>query len=229
MVRTKQLKALQELTLRQFQALALELPELEHRGLTLFLGKHYAVESPRVMMLGINPGGEGDHPVHLDLCPSNWLVGDPADGEAKAYRYWRNARRCFSATTELQDTMNGATFGFCSPFRTPVWSGLPAVMRRAIREHSGPILRQMLTDCRPTSVIVAGRVSVDLLAQIGGIPLSPQLNPAGQAGRHSWSIFRGAGPWGQFDVLQVPHFSRFNSRAGLQECGEWLAGQLGCS
>ena len=46
--------------------------------------------------------------------------------------------------------------------------------------------------------------------------------PEGGRGARTWTKFVGHTAWGEFDVLQVPHFSVCNSLVGLQECGEWL-------
>ena len=220
------LAILQESTHREFLGLVEKYPELERRGLTLFLGKHYACESPRIMMLGINPGLAEDCPVDLALQPENCLLGNATEGRARKFRYWRNARRCFGSTDDLQKLMQFATFSFCSPFRTPRWVQTPPEMRSAIVLHSKPILRQMLSDCQPTSVILGGKLSVGLFARVGGVELTVQASDAGGTGVRTWAAFSATGRWGDYRVLQVPHFSVFNSKKGLRECGVWLASQL---
>jgi hypothetical protein len=61
------LKALQELRREPFARLTQSFPDLEPRGLTLFLGRHDAHQEPRFMMLGINPGLDEDLPADYEL------------------------------------------------------------------------------------------------------------------------------------------------------------------
>lgn len=89
------LAELQKITQQQFALLCAEFPELKHRGLTLFLGSHYAHPDSGILMLGLNPGQDKPLPEDYGLQRRNCLLGDPADQEAKAFVYWRNARRCF--------------------------------------------------------------------------------------------------------------------------------------
>jgi len=216
------LGALQEITREQFERLTNSFPELQPRGLTLFLGRHYAHTHPRIMMLGINPGLDEDLPADYDLQSYNCLLGDPTDAAARRICYWRNAGRCFRANPALLAVMEWATFSFCSPFRTPRWSQTLRPQRELIEVLSRPILQRMLEDCRPTAVILAGRVAVPLFARIGEVSLVGGATPEGGRGARTWTKFVGHAAWGEFDVLQVPHFSVCNSLVGLQECGEWL-------
>src|SRR5438132_7291186 len=172
-------RELQELTKQQFERLKRDFPDLGRRGLTLFLGHSYAPMNPRIMMLGINPGGDGDHVEDYDLQCSNCLLGDPQDSYAKVFHYWRNARRCFGSTSGLSTVMEYATFSFCSPFRTPRWSQTPQRQREAIELLSRPILQQMIADCRPTAVIVAGRIAVPLFCRVSAVSLTGESTPAG--------------------------------------------------
>jgi hypothetical protein len=219
------LKVLRELTATQYAHLISHFPALEARGLTLFLGSRYAEPDLRIMMLGINPGLDGELPADYKLQPVNCLLDDTPDGQDIVF--WRNAKRCFNATPLLRQIMEYATYSFCAPFRTVRWCSTPLAQRRVISDLSRPILQQMLSDCRPTAIIVAGRTSVNLLSQIGNLRVTPYLNPAGQCGSKTWGHFIGHGHWGEFDVLQVPHFSYFNSRSGLEDCGRWLERILG--
>jgi hypothetical protein len=214
------------MTKEQFAHLTKNFPDLQPRGLTLFLGRHYAHTHPSIMMLGINPGLDDDLPVDCDLQCCNCLLGCPKAPEARRIRHWRNARRCFGATPSLLAVMEWATFSFCSPFRTPRWSRIPTPQREAIEVLSRPILKRMLEDCRPSAVILAGRLAVPFCARIGNVSLVGRTTPEGGRGARTWTKFLGHAAWGEFDVLQVPHFSVFNSLVGLQECGEWLTSVL---
>ncbi len=214
---------LQKITRAQFQRLTKEFPKLRRRGLTLFLGRHYADKNCRIMMLGINPGVSQSLPADYKLQPQNYLLGPP--DEADIYINWRNARRCFGATPALRHAMEHATFSFCSPFRTPRWSQTPRPQREAIEDVSRPILQRMLADCQPTAVILAGRTAIPLFERIAQVTLTGESTRGGHGAR-TWTKFAARTAWGHFALLQVPHFSVFNSLEGLQECGEWLASML---
>jgi hypothetical protein len=150
------------------------------------------------------------------------MLGDPHAPDAQKIVYWRNARRCFGATNDLQNAMEYSTFSFCSPFRTPRWWETPSLQRNMIAECSKPILHQIIEDCHPEVVILSGKQSVAIFSHISGLPLHGRSSPAGGAGARTWAAFTGHGHWGEFLALQVPHFSVFNSLDGLKSCGEWL-------
>src|SRR5690606_24307461 len=114
------LAELQKITQQQFALLCAEFPELKHRGLTLFLGSHYAHPDSGILMLGLNPGQDKPLPEDYGLQRRNCLLGDPADQEAKAFVYWRNARRCFEPVLNCRKGWRQPPFRSASPFGRPI-------------------------------------------------------------------------------------------------------------
>ncbi len=220
------LKALKDLTSRQFAELCHVLPDLKKRGLTLFLGSEYAACDCRILMLGINPGSSDDLPEDYGLRSSNCLIGDPGDPDARKFVYWRNARRCFGATAELKHKMARATYTFCIPFRTPNWSGLRKLERLELKKAARPILQQILADCRPEFILCAGATARTILMDLSDLSSVDHETLEGRQGRNTWTADAVAVPWGSSEVLKVPHFSRFHSKEGLRACGVWLTAKL---
>jgi hypothetical protein len=177
-------------------------------------------------MLGLNPGLDEALPADYTLQKDTCLLGDPHDREAKRIAYWRNARRCFGARIDLERALARATFSFCCPFRTPNWSSLNKNIREALQERSRPILRQILQDCTPAYVVCAGSTAAALFRDLGGVAVASEIRSTGSAGRKRWTARDAHAPWGTSVIMTIPHFSRFNSTAGLTACGHWLGDQM---
>jgi hypothetical protein len=122
--------------------------------------------------------------------------------------------------------MKRATYTFCIPFRTPTWYGLSVRERSVLRDGARPILRQILHDCRPQAIICAGAASRTLLYDLSSVSSLSGEAVEGRHGRQRWTADATTAPWGTREVLRVPHFSRFNSIAGLTACGVWLASKV---
>lgn len=220
--------ALKALFEEQFAKLKEENPTYgkEGAGITLMLGTHYAhPEPPRILMLGVNPGWGGSS--HTEFAPENYLLGDPANTE---FAYWRNARRCFGASPDLEEAFETATFGFGVPFRTRTWSGLPKKERERLKRLSKPVLQRIVADCDPEYVICAGKTSRWLFEDLTETPLayvegSERGDPSHKTARWAELMPKNdtsSGP----TILEVPHFSRFNAHAALHACGLWLAERM---
>lgn len=156
---------LQRFVNSQFTSLTSELPDLKRRGLTLFLGKYYGHPNSSILMLGLNPGMDESLPEDYSLQKENLLLGDPQDYHAKRIVYWRNARRCFAATDNLQLSMSYATYTFISPFRTPNWSNLSKATRDGLVQYSKPIMQKIVLDIKPSIVITSGKITSVLFNQ----------------------------------------------------------------
>jgi hypothetical protein len=115
----------------------------------------------------------------------------------------------------------------CCPYRTTSWN-LTLQQREVLVKVSRPVLQQMMADCRPRFIAVAGRTAFTLLQEI----LSPEfvvlanVDRGGPGGTYQWAAHRAR--WRNDDMLlvQVPHFSRANSGPRPQECALWLADGL---
>jgi hypothetical protein len=217
------LSRLEVIARREYTALIDGQPE-NWQGGTLFLGKHYAAMPRGILMLGINPGTNGvKQDFHTGLYDENPLL---PGASPTTLRYWRNARRLFGASDGLCAEMQGATYSFCSPFRTPNWNGLSPTTRQALIRHSRPILTRMMEDVDPRIVIVAGVAGEALFRAL----LTPELRPgelvsrsASAGGTYQWRAYAAAFGTSSLIVAQVPHLSRASSRKELERCGTWLA------
>ncbi len=217
-----QLARLRTLTETGYAELRTRCPDIPDLGGCLLLGRRYANEAG-VLFLGINPGG-ARQPTHLDtdLQLHDFLLEGP-----QTSGHWQNARVFFGSSTLVRSRFAAATFGFCCPYRTTSWD-LPPRQREVLVEVSRPVLQQMMADCRPRLIAVAGRTAFTLLQEI----LSPEfvvlasLGRGGPGGAYQWAAHRAR--WRNDDTLlvQVPHFSRANSGSRLQECALWLADGL---
>lgn len=218
------LATIRRLVTAEHEALTREHPALSDEGGTLLLGRHYAYEKRGIVMLGINPGANvHDRSLYVGTYDSNCLLpGSPDEG----FSYWRNAQILFGSTPELRSAMETATFAFCCPFRTKMWSGLPRVEREALIAHSRPIIGQLLEDCDPQLVIVAGVAGLDALRNIAAPRLRiGELRDDGGAptGTYQWRAYHATRDGADTTVAQVPHFSRANARQKLTACGHWLS------
>src|ERR1035438_3482829 len=76
-------------------------------GGTIFLGSNFASQDkPRILHLGLNPGGPSDDTFYDDL----WQDNDPLlkcsdDEENPPPRYWKNARKVYNYNENLADVM----------------------------------------------------------------------------------------------------------------------------
>jgi hypothetical protein len=208
----------------QFTSLTSELPDLKRRGLTLFLGKYYGHPNSSILMLGLNPGMDENLPEDYSLKKENLLLGDPQENHAKSIVYWRNARRCFATTDNLQMLMSYATYTFISPFRTPNWSNLSQTTREGIEKYSKPILQRIVLDIKPSIVITSGKITSILFENFLELPFSEDLDSRGRHKRASWVEKRSNKT--ELRLLQIPHFSRFNSIEGLGKCGKWIDSRI---
>ena len=122
--------------------------------------------------------------------------------------------------------MPQATFSFCCPYRTRKWHKLPIVYRRVLMQLSRPVLQQMLDDCAPRCVIVAGVGTVGVFKATAGVPLeSGPIVAAGPyaKGTYQWRAAHVSWRGRVLLLVQVPHFSRANDHKKLDACGAWLS------
>jgi hypothetical protein len=217
-----QLTALQAHAKAGFEQLCAEFPEQEKLGGLVFLGRHYAERPPGILMLGINPGASEYKRLSADLQKHNWLL----EGDAgHRVRYWTNARFLFGTDPELRHAMEHATFSFCCPYRTLKSNGLPTALIRALIRNSKPVLKQMLTDCAPRIVIVAGVEGMRLFGYTADIEVDqlPVLSSGGDtSGTYQWRAVQAEFDGAPFVLVQIPHLSRAGSRRRLDECRTWL-------
>lgn len=210
----------------EYEALLGSFPAHPQLGGQLFLGKHYAAVPNGILMLGLNPGrARQEVRMECELLPENPLV---TDGWPAQHGYWRNARRCFGTDEVLKGRIEQATFAFCSPFRTSNWN-LAKSHRDAIVAHSRPIMRQLLADCSPRVVIVAGKAGLGAFLSIAGDAVDvvgePHRGPYTK-GTYQWSSRPARIDAHAAVLLQVPHFSRASSPGKLDECRGWLAREV---
>lgn len=216
------LNRVQDLVSEGFESLCAEFPDQRQLAGTLFLGKYYAKKPGGILMLGLNPGASPWPKIDVKLHPHNFLLeGEP---ELKV-RYWTNARKLFNGTTELRAAMDSATFSFCCPYRTARWNGLPKTRIQALIRNSKPVLAQMMTDCRPSLVILAGVEGAKLFSYT----TSPRLEWGAEIGRggdakgtYQWRAVSASFDGASFVVAQIPHLSRAGAPAKLKSCAEWL-------
>jgi hypothetical protein len=197
-------------------------PDLPDLGGCVLLGKHYAHPASKVLYLGINPGVARSTTMDTAVQPYNWLLEGPnADGHA----HWTNARKFFAAVPALRSVFETATFSFCCPYRTENWMGLSTHDRDILMAVSRPILRKMIADCHPTLIVAAGRSAYETICEM----LRPEwhhkktLSRGGSGGTYQWSATSGAFSDQEMLIVQLPHFSRANSKSQLTECANWLA------
>lgn len=193
-------------------------------GYCLFAGQSYAVSPPSVMMLGLNPGmSESDKP-NSALQSINWLLNGVV---TRRLPYWRNAQRLFKQRG-LEGIIEKATFSFCCPYRTATWVNLPIKTREALVAASRPVLQQMMNDCAPRVVIVAGIAGEAVFRETMGAPFiaHERLSDGPYTGTYRWRATDCS--WGErhFTLAQIPHLSRANSKVKLAECGSWLSALL---
>ena len=216
------LEAVATLTRTQYALVRRQCADLPDLGGCLLLGRHYADPRSRIVFLGINPGGVATD-LDVDLQPHNWLLEGPNE---IGHAYWRNSRRFFSSTVTLKTAFRYATFAFCCPFRTKTWSGLPPAHRAVLEQASRPILMQILNDCRPYFIVVAGVAGERALAGILGDALTitgSRLEGGDADGTYQWSYTDATISNQPTRIVQVPHFSRANSIRRLEECAAWLS------
>ena len=209
----------------EFEALCAAFPNQRELGCTLFLGQSYAEGGFRVVMLGLNPGGE-DSPLEIELQKANCLL----DGDPTKERYWRNAQFLFAENgSGLRQAMETATYSFVCPFRTPSWSGSRALLQ-ALKQHSKPILLQLLRDCRPRLVMIAGVAGLglfrELLQEVAVFDDLPFTRSANTKRTYQWQAIRMTMDDQACIVAQIPHLSRANSKKRLTECRRWLDSEV---
>lgn len=197
-----------------------DVPDKEDLYYCLFLGQHYAAPEPGIRMLGLNPGLSDHHKPNTELQSTNWLL----EKGPTRHSYWRNARKFFETTPALRSQMEWATYSFCCPFRTRSWK-LPVAHRRALMAASRPILQQMLNDCAPRFVILAGVETEQVFQQTAGVDLSRQGVRPGPFREGTYRSSATDATWRgrPLVICQVPHFSRANNRTKLEKCGQWLS------
>ena len=214
---------LQEIAKTAYQGLQKRHPDIIQSGGCLLLGKQYAHPASKVLVLGINPGGGPT--THFDVGPQsyNYLLDGPDKPRSP---YWTNARKFFNASPRLQASVRLATFSFCSPFRTPAWSSLPAVVKSSVANASQAILLKIVRDCRPRLIIITGVDGFRLFTEIMGATLGVNrvISKGGEAGAHQWAAYDATVGDDRIVIAQVPHFSRAGVTAKLHECAEWLEG-----
>jgi hypothetical protein len=212
---------LRSLTEAGYAALQRCYPKHEPLGCTLFAGRCFARPEPGILMLGLNPGLSDRDNCYMDLPDENWLLeGKPP----KHLPYWRHARMAFGHARSEMDT---ATFSFCCPYRTRGWN-LPVAHRRMLMQAAKPVLQQLMLDCAPRTVIVAGvETEAVFQATLGEVVLGTAISTSAQrSGRYQWRATEARWRAHSFVLLQIPHFSRANKTDRLNECGRWLAERL---
>jgi len=216
---------------KAFQDAFQQFPELKDNGAEMFLGKYYAHPESEILMLGINPGGNQTHKIDTALKDENCLLGSPKDEKEK---YWKHARTLFGSSSELSNKMVHATFSFIIPVRTTKWTGLkPPEKRIALINGAKPITRQIISDCNPKYIIVAGSDGQSTLVHdILDLKKTPYKihhydKPAGFT-RGTYQLQRIDVEWEDkaMTVLQIPHLSRASSKDKLVQCGQWLTQEL---
>ena len=201
-------------------------PDFKKCGVTLFLGRHYAVPGNRILMLGINPGGSEGDGVEVSLQPYNYLLGNPQEA---GIGYWKIARGFFGANPSVQKCMEFATFSFCVPFRSSRWNNLKAQVRKDMIYWSKPIIRKMIEDCQADFLLVTGVTAYNILTT-GMLDLKSDdiriISSERQSNFYQWK--RVECVWGEkkLTVIQLPHFSWANGIDRLGICSTWLAEQL---
>ena len=176
-------------------------------------------------MLGLNPGVGGSRNRGAKLQDANWLI----DGmPGVRFPYWRNAKRLFNQH-DMASVLGNATFSFCCPYRTATWVNLPPATRSALMTAARPALQQMVSDCAPRLIIVAGIAGENVFRETMGdefaVDSVVSAGPYAQ-GTYRWRATRCTWRAQSFTVAQIPHLSRANSKLKLAECAQWLAGMV---
>lgn len=215
------LRVIGELTKQGASELRHRCPELPDLGGCVFLGKHYARLDSRVLFLGINPGASPNRFIDTDLNAHNVLLEGPNPAR---HAYWTNARKFFNADRIVRELFATATFAFCCPYRTTTWSGLSEGQRETLMALSRPVLRQIVEDCQPALIAVAGVAGRDALLRTLGADLSLGSGASGNqtSGTYQWTVHDGSCRGHALTMVQLPHFSRANSGPRLAECATWL-------
>lgn len=217
------LAALAKLVSTGYDEVRQAFPAHEPLGYTLFLGKHYAQPAPAVLMLGLNPG-LSDKNSNAEPQSENWLL----EGKRPKFSYWRNARYFFNnCDGALRSAMEMATFSFCCPYRTRSWK-LPVAHRRALMTAARRTLQQVMEDCAPRFVLLAGSRTEEVFGHVLGADLVSGAVSDGPytSGKYRSRAIHATWQGRPLTVCQGPHFSRANEKPKLRECAAWLSGIL---
>lgn len=204
--------------------------ELVSHGKCLLLGRYYA-QSPYIYF-SLNPGFARDGS-RLDLSSTGEFNVPFANSDElkRQYAYLTNCERFLSGHRELEAWINGGvTSAFLVPWRTRNLSELYALNRRSRGElfvAARELSRLMIRHHQARLLFVAGKSSIALLNDLGvpdrRIEVERFLGPGGS---YQWSRSVMAVEGIPMTVLQIPHFSRANSRAKLHELGRWLTDEI---
>lgn len=205
--------------------------DLLNLGGALFLGRYYGASAK--IYFGLNPGTFGVDPARERVFEIRLRQDDngPFDFEGPIeFPYWRNMRKFLNDYPNLKSWFNDrVTHAFLVPWRTRdanVLNGLNPRSREVIHRSSAELAAKIIEDHKARIVIVAGKKTLYLLNEFLNLGLSYQdmaRNTEGAGGVYQWkSHMTGRG----FTVLQIPHFSRANSRHRMEPLASWLNRKL---
>jgi hypothetical protein len=206
------------------------------QGGCLLLGHSYA--RSRFIYCGLNPGRYPDIVEHDFLvepaseAPYNLpFVCDVKDPAFARLPYWRNAHNFFNANghQDLRDWFQaGVTSTFLSPWRTGGLSDinkLPGDVRKRLHEYSRDLLEKMIEHHDAKVLITAGVSSIDFLSRLTGKVNEPEQRE-GSGKTYQWSECSFSFVGRKIMVLQIPHFSRANSKDKMEPFARWLRDRL---
>jgi DnaK suppressor protein len=199
-------------------------------GTCLLLGRYYG--RSRTVYFSLNPGVPRSGQLVSPASTGEWNVpfhNPPA--LLREYVYLLNCQRFFETYPELGGWIrNGITSAFLIPWRTRTLAEVEALDQATggqLLHYSGVIARQVVQDHGAERLVVAGKAAVVLLGRLNVLQSLERTTPVlGPGGSYQWSKWRGRfeGRW--VTVLQIPHFSRANSREKMRLFAEWLSEEV---
>ena len=90
------------------------------------------------------------------------------------------------------------------------------------------VLKRVLDDCRPALVAIQGRSGFDTFCEVADnrVRVGTLISQGGSAGTYQWAAYHAQLQDRDVVIVQLPHFSRANSAARLNECSLWLSAVL---
>lgn len=195
-------------------------------GGNLFLGTNYAKSD--ALFITFNPGKsqENNPKFFTSLAKYNRYWDSYKD---KDYQFWKNSRHFFNSQPHLKTWLSDITSTFLIPWRTPnIFAFNKDVeLKRRINAYSGEILRRIIEHHQAKILIISGIATLRLLTsgQFLDFDLKQSIE---RSSRFYLGVNYQCGKvkpnrnYKNLTLLQIPHFSRANKRAYLEQCASWL-------
>lgn len=199
-------------------------------GHCLLLGRHYG--RSQTVYFSLNPGVPRSRGTVSPASTGRWNVPFENSPELqREYVYLLNCQRFFEAYPALCHWVrNGVTSAFLVPWRTRTLAELEVLNRMSsgrVYAYAGALVRQIVRDHQAKRLIVVGKAALGLLASLKVVRQMERLTgDLGPGGSYQWSKWQAVFAGGTVTILQIPHFSRANSREKMRAFADWLAGEV---